>query len=62
MKTIGTVEAAEYLGIHPVSVGDYIRKGRLRATRDGWKYRIRIKDLRKFADNMRPVGRPKKSK
>ena len=39
-------EAADELRVQPRTVRDYIRSGRLAATRIGKQYRIRVEDLR----------------
>lgn len=58
MKIISTVEAAKMLGVHPVTVGRWIRTGRLKATPIGANYAIDPEKLAKFK---RPIaGRPPK--
>jgi len=42
---LGTRQAATVLGFHPEHVRRLIRSGRLRATRVGGDYRIRVDDL-----------------
>jgi excisionase family DNA binding protein len=49
-------EVAERLGLHVRTIRNYIRQGRLKATRIGKQYRIAAEDLDAFAG--RPVAPP----
>jgi excisionase family DNA binding protein len=58
MMLLSATEAAERLGIHPSLVRFYLRDGRLKAARQR-PWMISEEELERFAEQMRPLGRPK---
>jgi hypothetical protein len=45
-------QLADYWGKHPVTVGSYVRDGRLKAVMVGGEYRIAITDAREFEQTL----------
>lgn len=50
-------EAAEALGISPLTLGDWLRAGKITGTKIGRKWRITERDLQAFIDAGRRANR-----
>jgi excisionase family DNA binding protein len=63
MGVVSTQQAAEITGLHVETIRDYLRAGKIRATRIGRVYVIDERDLRAFMARPRPkTGRPRKDR
>jgi len=58
-RLITTVEAAKQLSLSRFRIWQFIKQGRLKATRIGTLWLIDEKELERFARQPRPSGRPK---
>jgi excisionase family DNA binding protein len=54
-KLYSVEEAAEALGISPLTLGDWLRAGKIIGTKIGRKWRITESDLQAFIDKNRQV-------
>ena len=62
MGVVSTQRAAEITGLHAETIREYLRAGRIKATRIGRTYVIDERDLRRFMATPRKPGRPRKDK
>jgi excisionase family DNA binding protein len=62
MGVVSTQRAAEITGLHVETIREYLRAGRIKATRIGRTYVIDERDLRRFMATPRKPGRPPKEK
>ena len=62
MGVVSTQQAAEITGLHVETIREYLRAGRIKATRIGRTYVIDERDLRRFMATPRKPGRPPKEK
>jgi excisionase family DNA binding protein len=62
MGVVSTQKAAEITGLHVETIREYLRAGRIKATRIGRTYVIDERDLRRFMATPRKPGRPPKEK
>lgn len=60
MGVVSTRQAAEVTGLHVETIREYLRAGRIKATRIGRTYVIDERDLRRFMAIPRKSGRPRK--
>jgi excisionase family DNA binding protein len=60
MGVVSTQRAAEITGLHVETIREYLRAGRIKATRIGRTYVIDERDLRRFMATPRKPGRPRK--
>lgn len=60
MGVVSTQQAAEITGLHVETIREYLRAGRIKATRIGRTYVIDERDLRRFMATPRKPGRPRK--
>jgi len=59
-ELLSTAEVAEILEVHPRTVGDYIREGRLHAIQIGGGWKVPEDALREFARGLTEAGPPPK--
>ncbi len=62
MGVVSTQRAAEITGLHVETIREYLRAGRIKATRIGRTYVIDERELRRFMATPRKPGRPPKEK
>ena len=60
MAVVSVRQAAEITGLHPETIREYLRAGRIKAQRIGRVYVIDERDLRRFMAKPRRPGRPRK--
>jgi excisionase family DNA binding protein len=60
MGVVSVKQAAEITGLHPETIREYLRAGRIKAQRIGRVYVIDERDIRAFLAKPRKPGRPRK--
>ena len=61
MGVVSVQRAAEITGLHPETIREYLRAGRIKAQRIGRVYVIDERDLKRFLATPRKPGRPRKA-
>ena len=62
MVAVSVAEAARITGLHPETVREYLRAGRIKGRQIGRTWIVEERDLRTFMAKPRKAGRPRKGK